>query len=99
MRAADGNALEMSRFQAKAEEGSVGWVWLWQRAPARLFPRWTRARAACPRRPGVALSVLRKDMKLGHRDAGHLLGLSHQRIHQIEQAASAAERRRGKAKT
>ncbi len=31
----------------------------------------------------VAVAALRK-MKLGHRDAGHLLGLSFQRIHQLE---------------
>lgn len=32
-----------------------------------------------------AVKVLRKKLKLGHRDAGALLGLSHQRIQQLEQ--------------
>lgn len=40
-----------------------------------------------------AVQVLRRTLKLGHRDAGSLLGLSHQRIHQLE------KRRRGGARS
>jgi predicted RNase H-like HicB family nuclease len=38
----------------------------------------------------VAVKTLRKTLKLGHRDAGALLGLSHQRIHQLEKRQTAA---------
>jgi predicted RNase H-like HicB family nuclease len=31
-----------------------------------------------------AVRRLRNNMKLGHRDAGSILGLSHQRVHQLE---------------
>jgi len=32
----------------------------------------------------LAVRSLRKEAKLGHRDAGEILGLSHQRVHQLE---------------
>ena len=37
-----------------------------------------------------AVGCLRKEMKLGHRDAGKILGLSHQRVHQLEQRVPGA---------
>ena len=46
----------------------------------RLEVARTRVSAAEQR----AVRYLRKTMKLGHRDAGSILGLSHQRVHQLE---------------
>ena len=46
----------------------------------RLEMARTRVSAAEQR----AVRYLRKTMKLGHRDAGSILGLSHQRVHQLE---------------
>jgi predicted RNase H-like HicB family nuclease len=51
-----------------------------QRMRQRLEAARTRVSAAEER----AVRHLRKTMKLGHRDAGSILGLSHQRVHQLE---------------
>jgi predicted RNase H-like HicB family nuclease/DNA-binding XRE family transcriptional regulator len=45
----------------------------------------TRARLAEAERRAVIR--LRQEAHLGHRDAGELLGLSHQRVHQLEKSA------------
>jgi predicted RNase H-like HicB family nuclease len=52
-----------------------------QQMRQRLEEARTRVSAA----EGRAVRYLRKTMKLGHRDAGSILGLSHQRVHQLEQ--------------
>ena len=52
-----------------------------QQMRQRLDEARTRVSAAEER----AVRYLRKTMKLGHRDAGSILGLSHQRVHQLEQ--------------
>jgi predicted RNase H-like HicB family nuclease len=51
-----------------------------QRMRERLDAARTQVSAAEER----AVRYLRKTMKLGHRDAGSILGLSHQRVHQLE---------------
>jgi predicted RNase H-like HicB family nuclease len=51
-----------------------------QRMRQRLEAARTRVSAAEER----AVRQLRRTMKLGHRDAGSILGLSHQRVHQLE---------------
>ena len=51
-----------------------------QQMRRRLDVARTRVSAAEQR----AVRYLRKTMKLGHRDAGSILGLSHQRVHQLE---------------
>ena len=51
-----------------------------QRMRQRLEVARTQVSAAEER----AVRYLRKTMKLGHRDAGSILGLSHQRVHQLE---------------
>ena len=51
-----------------------------QRMRQRLEAARTQVSAAEER----AVRQLRKTMKLGHRDAGSILGLSHQRVHQLE---------------
>lgn len=45
----------------------------------------TRAKLADAERRAV--KRLRHDAHLGHRDAGEILGLSHQRVHQLEKVA------------
>ena len=52
-----------------------------QQMRQRLDEARTRVSAAEER----AERYLRKTMRLGHRDAGSILGLSHQRVHQLEQ--------------
>jgi predicted RNase H-like HicB family nuclease len=51
-----------------------------QRMRQRLETARTQFSAAEER----AVRQLRRTMKLGHRDAGSILGLSHQRVHQLE---------------
>jgi len=51
-----------------------------QQMRQRLEAARTRVSAAEER----AVRYLRKTMKLGHRDAGSILGMSHQRVHQLE---------------
>ena len=43
-----------------------------------------KARARVNAAEWRAVRRLRNSMKLGHRDAGSILGLSHQRVHQLE---------------
>ncbi len=43
-----------------------------------------KARARVNAAEWRAVQRLRNNMKLGHRDAGSILGLSHQRVHQLE---------------
>lgn len=43
-----------------------------------------KARARVNAAESRAVQRLRNNMKLGHRDAGSILGLSHQRVHQLE---------------
>ena len=44
-----------------------------------------------------AVEALRTKLKLGHRDAGSLLEMSHQRVHQLEQRIRASSARRATA--
>lgn len=54
-----------------------------------LRARVAAARAEAESAEREAVATLRRDLKIGHRDAGTLLGLSHQRVHQIEHKKSA----------
>ncbi len=46
-----------------------------------------------------AVRKLRQDAHLGHRDAGEILGLSHQRVHQLENASAVYPRPRSRRAT
>jgi predicted RNase H-like HicB family nuclease len=50
----------------------------------QMRQRLEKARARVNAAELRAIRRLRTNMKLGHRDAGSILGLSHQRVHQLE---------------
>jgi predicted RNase H-like HicB family nuclease len=50
----------------------------------QMRQRFEKARARVHAAELRAIRRLRTNMKLGHRDAGTILGLSHQRVHQLE---------------
>jgi len=70
-------------------------VSMYQRLRQRVATEERRAARAAL----TAVNVLRAGpLKLSARDAGHILGLSHQRVHQLAQAATAPAHDRTRAK-